>query len=94
MVIGKSEMSKVADWNMAECFEAGEGMTVREVSGSVGLEILHKSSVESGHTFEVRQPRYNDATKRAMQEARDIIVGKAEAAGYDSVDAMFADLDK
>lgn len=29
-----------------------------------------------------------------MQEARDIIAGKAEATGYDSVDAMFADLDK
>ena len=50
--------------------------------------------MEGGLPFDVRQPRYNAATERAMQEARDIIAGEAEATGYDSVDAMFADLDK
>ena len=50
--------------------------------------------MEGGLPFDVRQPRYNAVTERAIQEARDIIAGKTEAAGYDSVDAMFAELDK
>ena len=70
------------------------------IFGNFGLTLadainvfLHKSIME-GLPFDVRQPRYNAVTERAIQEARDIIAGKAEAAGYDSVDAMFADLDK
>ena len=71
------------------------------IFGNFGLTLteainvfLHKSIMEGGLPFDVRQPRYNAATERAMQEARDIIAGEAEATGYDSVDAMFADLDK
>lgn len=50
--------------------------------------------MEGGLPFEVRQPRYNAETEKAIQEARDIISGKVKARGYDSIDAMFADLDK
>ena len=68
------------------------------IFGNFGLTLadainvfLHKSIMEGGLPFDVRQPRYNAVT---IQEARDIIAGKTEAAGYDSVDAMFAELDK
>lgn len=55
---------------------------------------LHKSILEGGLPFEVRQPRYNRATERAMAEARDIMAGRANAEGYDSAEAMFAALDE
>ncbi len=54
---------------------------------------LHKSIMDGGLPFDVRQPRYNAETEVAMQEARDIMSGKIKAKTYDSVDAMFADLD-
>lgn len=54
---------------------------------------LHKSIMDGGLPFDVRQPRYNAETEAAMQEARDIMSGKIKAKTYDSVDAMFADLD-
>lgn len=55
---------------------------------------LHKSILEGGLPFEVRQPRYNRSTERAIAEARDIMAGKVEAKGYSSSEAMLADLDK
>ena len=71
------------------------------IFGNFGLNLaeainvfLHKSIMEGGLPFEVRQPRYNAETEKAIQEARDIISGKVKARGYDSIDAMFADLDK
>lgn len=71
------------------------------IFGNFGLTLtdainvfLHKSIMEGGLPFDVRQPRYNAATERAMQEASDIFVGEAKATRYDSVDAMFVDLDK
>ena len=67
------------------------------IFGNFGLTLaeainvfLHKSIMEGGLPFEVRQPRYNAETEKA----RDIISGKVKARGYDSIDAMFADLDK
>lgn len=71
------------------------------IFGSLGLSLaeainvfLHKSIMEGGLPFDVRQPRYNAETEKAMQEARDIMAGKTQAVGYDSVDDLFADLDK
>lgn len=55
---------------------------------------LHKSIMEGGLPFEVRQPRYNAATEKAMREARDIMDGKVEAEGYESASALFAALDE
>lgn len=74
----------------AESIFANFGLTLTDAINV----FLHKSIMEGGLPFDVRQPRYNAVTERAIQEARDIIAGKAEAAGYDSVDAMFAELDK
>lgn len=55
---------------------------------------LHKSIMEGGLPFDVRQPRYNLATEWAMKEARDIMSGKVDAEGFSSTEAMFDSLDK
>ena len=55
---------------------------------------LHKSIMEGGLPFDVRQPRYNVATEKSMEEARAIMAGKVKADGYDSAEAMFAALDE
>lgn len=74
----------------AESVFSNFGLTLAEAI----TVFLHKSIMEGGLPFDVRQPRYNVETEKAMQEARDIMSGKIEAVGYDSVDALFADLDK
>ncbi len=55
---------------------------------------LHTSVMEGGLPLDVRQPRYNAATEKAMDEARDIMAGKAPATRYDSTAEMFAALDE
>lgn len=54
---------------------------------------LHKSIMEGGLPFDVRQPRYNQATEAAIQEARDIMAGKVSGSRYDSVQDMLNDLE-
>lgn len=55
---------------------------------------LHKSVMEGGLPFDVRQPRYNAATEKAMDEARNIMAGKVQAKSYDSAADMFSALDE
>jgi len=69
------------------------------VFGRFGLSItdainvfLHKSVMEGGLPFDVRQPRYNAATEAAMDEAREIMAGKKEAKRYSSAAEAFADI--
>ena len=71
------------------------------VFSSLGLTLteainvfLHKSIMEGGLPFNVRQPRYNAETEAAMSEARDIMNGKVEATSYTSATALFAELDE
>lgn len=98
-IIKGHEMAKTAAISMR--IDPEVKSEAESIFGNFGLTLtdainvfLHKSIMEGGLPFDVRQPRYNAATERAMQEARDIIAGEAKATGYDSVDAMFADLDK
>lgn len=71
------------------------------IFGSFGLSLteaitvfLHKSIMEGGLPFDVRQPRYNTETEKAMKEARVIMAGKAKADSYNSAETMFAALDE
>ena len=71
------------------------------VFGRFGLSVsdainvfLHKSVMEGGIPFDVRQPRYNAATEAAMAEARDIMAGKVDAKRYDSAADAFADIEE
>jgi DNA-damage-inducible protein J len=54
---------------------------------------LHKSLIEGGLPFDVKQPRYNKETELAMQEARSIMKGELPAKRYSSAGELFAELD-
>jgi len=55
---------------------------------------LHKSIMEGGLPFEVKQPRFNAKTEAAIEEARHIIAGEIPAKRYSSVRELFNELDK
>ena len=55
---------------------------------------LHKSIMEGGLPFEVKQPRLNAETEAAIEEARHIIAGGIPAKRYGSVRDLFNELDK
>lgn len=91
-------MAKTATINMrvdpqvksdAESLFARLGMSLTE---AVNI-FLHKSILEGGLPFEVKQPRYNASTEAAMLEARDIMSGKIKTESYASAEGMFAALD-
>lgn len=72
-----------------------------ELYGEFGMSLsdavtvfLHKSLMEGGLPFEVRQPRYNQATEEAMREARQIMAGELEAETYGTADELLAALDE
>lgn len=54
---------------------------------------LRQSLMVGGLPFELKQPRYNDVTETAIQEARDIIAGKKKVKSYRSVKEMNSDID-
>ena len=54
---------------------------------------LHKSIMEGGLPFEMRQPRYNAETEAALDEARAIMDGRVQAKRYSSAHALFEELD-
>lgn len=74
----------------AESIYGSLGMTLTE---AINI-FLHKSILEGGLPFDVRQPRYNSETEAAIREARDILAGKMPTGSYDSASAMFAALDE
>lgn len=54
---------------------------------------LHKSVMEGGLPFELKQPRYNQETEAAMAEARAMMAEKGQARTYPSARALFDELD-
>lgn len=91
-------MAKTATINMrispevkedAESIFSSLGMTLTE---AINI-FLHKSIMEGGLPFSVRQPRYNRETEAALEEAREILGGKLSAKRYGTVDELFDDLD-
>jgi len=92
-------MAKTATINMrvdprvksdAESIFSNLGMTLTEAINV----FLHKSILEGGLPFDVRQPRYNAETEAAIAEAQAIIEGKVPAETYASAAEMFAAIDK
>ena len=63
------------------------------VSDAINV-FLHISIMEGGFPFEIKQPRYNKETEKAIDEARSIMNGKIIPKKYASVEQLFADLDK
>lgn len=74
----------------AESIYGSLGMTLTE---AINI-FLHKSILEGGLPFDVRQPRYSNETEAAIREARDILAGKVPAKSYDSASTMFDALDE
>lgn len=74
----------------AEAIYGSLGMTLTE---AINI-FLHKSILEGGLPFDVRQPRYSSETEAAMREARDILAGKVPAESYDSASTMFTALNE
>ena len=92
-------MAKIASISMrvnpqikaeAEAIYRSLGITLTE---AINI-FLHKSILEDGLPFDVRQPRYNSETEAAMREARDILAGKVPAESYDSASTMFTALNE
>ena len=54
---------------------------------------LHASIMEGGFPFQPKQPRYNQETLAAIQEAREIMSGKIQAKRYSSFTELMADVD-
>ncbi|MBQ6113177.1 MAG: type II toxin-antitoxin system RelB/DinJ family antitoxin, partial [Synergistaceae bacterium] len=78
--------------------EAGEKAELEDLFKNLGLTLTQavqtffaKSLLVGGLPYEVRQPKFNQETLNAMQEALDIKAGKIQAKRYDSVEEMFAD---
>ncbi len=73
----------------AEALFASFGMTITD---AINI-FLHKSIMEGGLPFEVKQPCYNAETESAMKEARAIMNGQIQTKRYSSAKALFDDLD-
>ena len=64
----------------AEQLYSNFGITI---SDAVNI-FLRQSLLVGGLPFEMKQPRYNDETEAAIQEARDIMSGKKKSKSYSS----------
>ncbi len=91
-------MSKSANLNIrvdpevkasAEALFASFGITLTD---AVNI-FLHKSLMEGGLPFAVRQPRFNPETLAAMKEARAIMNGELPARAYASYQDFVAEID-
>ena len=72
----------------AEALFSSLGMTV----GDAISIFLHKSLLDGGLPFSVKQPRYNAETEAAMQEARMLASGKISGKAYSSANELFDEL--
>lgn len=75
-------------------------MSAEQLFASFGITVtdainmfLHKSIMEGGLPFELKQPRFNEETEAAMREARNIMNGSIKAKKYSSAKALFDELD-
>ena len=73
----------------AEKLFASFGITITD---AINI-FLRKSIMEGGLPFDVKQPRYNAETEKAMKEAQAIMAGKIPAKRYSCAHALFEELD-
>ena len=57
------------------------------VSDAINI-FLHQALMVGGLPFEMKQPRYNATTEKAIQEARLIAAGKIDAPTYQSIQEL------
>ena len=91
-------MAKTANLNIridpetksgAERLFSGFGITLTD---AVNI-FLRQSLMVGGLPFEMKQPRFNQETEAALQEARDIASGGIAAKSYSTAKELFAELD-
>jgi len=82
---------RIEDWKKADAEQLYQklGMTLPQ---AINI-FISQSLLVGGLPFEVRLPRYSRETEAAMQEAKDIAVGKVEAKSYHSATELVEDLD-
>lgn len=92
-------MAKTANINVR--IDPETKLSAEKLFSSFGITItdainifLHKSIMEGGLPFEMKQPRYNAETEAAMREARAIMGGQIQAKHYSSAHVLFEELDK
>lgn len=71
-----------------------------ELFSSFGISVtdainifLNTSIMNGGFPFEIKQPRYNQETELAIEEAKNIIAGKIKAKKYSSFNDLLSDID-
>ncbi len=91
-------MAKTANINIR--IDPETKLNAEKLFSSFGITItdainifLHKSIMEGGLPFEMKQPHYNAETETAMKEARAIMEGQVQARRYPSAHALFEELD-
>ena len=74
--------------------------SLEELYGNLGMTLaeavnifFEKSLMEGGIPFDVRVPKYNKETVSAINEAKDIMAGKADAKTYGCAKELFNELD-
>lgn len=73
----------------AEALFSSFGITVTD---AINI-FLRKSIMEGGLPFEMKQPRYNEETEAAMDEAKAIMKGQVQTKRYPSARVLFKELD-
>lgn len=91
-------MAKTANINIR--IDPETKLNAEKLFSSFGITIsdainifLHKSIMEGGLPFEMKQPHYNKETEAAMEEAKAIMGGKIQSKHYSSAHALFEELD-
>ena len=89
-------MAKTSNINLR--IEPSTKAQAEELFSSLGITetdainiFLRTSIMEGEFPFQIKQPRYNQQTELAIQEARDIMNGKVQPKVYQSVDELFED---
>lgn len=89
--VARAQLYAIVDKGTSD-IESGRSRNAKTITEAINI-FLHKSVMEGGLPFDVRQPRYNKETEAAMREARDIMSGKKQADVYESAEALFSALD-
>ncbi|MCL2630936.1 MAG: type II toxin-antitoxin system RelB/DinJ family antitoxin [Firmicutes bacterium] len=69
---------------------------IEELYGSFGITVsdavnifFNKSIIENGLPFEMKMPRYNEKTEKAIAEAREM---RGKGGGFTDIDELFKEL--
>ncbi len=91
--------TKTANFNMR--MNPTQKKELEELFSSLGMTLpeavnifFSKALMVGGLPFDVRRPKYNEATIQAMEEARKISSGEIDTKSYDSAEELFKDLDQ